>query len=70
MVGSLAARVDRWREVRTGPDGWDDAVRFSIYRDSPPSAESALTYSTEALRRFDEGLGGVSDRELIEGRLG
>jgi cytochrome b pre-mRNA-processing protein 3 len=30
MVGSLAARVDRWREVRTGPDGWDVAVRFSI----------------------------------------
>ena len=26
-----------------------------------------MTYSTEALRRFNEGLGGVSDREVIEG---
>ena len=70
MVGALASRVDRWREARAGTGGWDDAVRFSVYRDSPPPAETAVTFSTEALRRFDEGLGGQSDRNVIEGRIG
>ncbi len=69
MVGALAARVDRWRRARSGEIGWDEAVSFSIYRDSPPSVESAVTYTTEALRRFDEGLGGAVDRNLIEGRI-
>ena len=67
---ALASRVDRWREARAGNGGWDDAVRFSVYRDSLPPAETAVTFSTEALRRFDEGLGGQSDREVIEGRIG
>lgn len=70
MVGALATRVDRWRQARDGQFDWNEAVRFSIYRDSPPEAETAMTYSTEALRRFSEGLGGVSDRELLEGRIG
>jgi len=70
MVGALATRVDWWRRAREGELDWNDAVRFSIYRDSPPEAETAVTYSTEALRRFHEGLGGVSDRELLEGRIG
>ena len=34
------------------------------------AAETAVTYSTEALRRFNEGLSGQSDREVIEGRIG
>jgi cytochrome b pre-mRNA-processing protein 3 len=69
MVGALAARVDRWRDARLGVLDWDDVVRFSIYRDSPPEAEAALTFSKEALRRFNEGLGGKNDREVIEGRI-
>lgn len=69
MVGALAARVDRWRRARAGEIGWDEAVKFSIYRDSLPPAETAVTYSAEALRRFDEGLGGASDRDLMEGRI-
>jgi cytochrome b pre-mRNA-processing protein 3 len=70
MVGALASRVDIWSEARAGNGAWDDAVRFSIYRDSLPAAESAVTFSTEALRRFNEGLSGQSDREVIEGRIG
>jgi cytochrome b pre-mRNA-processing protein 3 len=70
MVGALASRVDRWREARAGNGEWDDAVRFSIYRDSLPPLETAVTYSTEALRRFNEGLSGQSDRDVIEGRIG
>jgi cytochrome b pre-mRNA-processing protein 3 len=69
MVGALAARVDRWRHARGGEIDWADAVRFSIYRDSPPSIESAATFSGEALRRFDEGLAGASDDAILKGAL-
>jgi cytochrome b pre-mRNA-processing protein 3 len=69
MVGALASRVDWWRRARAGEMDWSDAVRFSIYRDDPPESEAAVTFSSEALRRFDEGLGGIADRELIEGHI-
>ena len=69
-VGALATRVDRWRNAREDRDLWEDAVRFSVYRDSLPPVETALTYSSEALRRFDEGLSGLNDRHLIEGKIG
>ena len=48
------------RLVAPGAGGemdWDDAVRFSIYRDDPPLMEPPVTFSTEALRRFNEGPG-------------
>jgi len=70
LVGALATRVDWWRRVRSGEMDWNDAVRFSIYRDDPPLIESAVTFSSEALRRFDEGLSGFDDREVIGGRVG
>ena len=70
MVGALASRVDRWRTAREGDSDWNEAVRFSIYRDSLPPAESAVTFASEALRRFNEGLGGFSDRDMVEGRIG
>jgi cytochrome b pre-mRNA-processing protein 3 len=69
MVGALASRVDWWRRVRAGEMDWADAVRFSIYRDDPPLMEPPVTYCSEALRRFDEGLGGKSDREIMQGRI-
>ncbi len=70
MVGALASRVDRWRDARGDNAEWESAVHFSIYRNEPPEAEAAVTFSSEALRRFNEGLNGVSDRDLMEGRLG
>ena len=70
LVGALATRVDWWRRTRNGEMEWSDAVRFSIYRDDPPLAESAVTFSSEALRRFNEGLSGFADREVIAGRVG
>jgi len=70
MVGALATRVDWWRRARSGDLDWNDAVRLSIYRDDPPESEAAVTFSSEALKRFDEGLSGFSDRELMEGRVG
>ena len=69
MVGALASRVDTWRKTRTDGVGWDEAVRFSVYRDSLPPAETAVTFSSEALRRFEEGLGGKSDRDVMQGRI-
>jgi len=69
MVGALASRVDRWRHARGGEVDWADAVRFSIYRDVSPAAETAATYSAEALRRFDEGMSGASDEALLKGVL-
>ena len=70
MVGALATRVDWWRRARASELDWNDAVRLSVYRDDPPRSEAAMTFSSEALKRFNEGLGGFSDRELIGGRIG
>jgi cytochrome b pre-mRNA-processing protein 3 len=70
LVGALATRVDWWRRARSGEMDWADAVRFSIYRDDPPLAEAAVTFSSEALRRFDEGLSGFGDRAVMAGHIG
>ncbi len=70
MVGSLASRVDWWRRARAGELDWAEAVRLSIYRAEPPESEAAVTYSSEALKRFSEGLGGFSDRAVMEGHIG
>ena len=70
MVGALASRVDWWRRARSGELGWAEAVRLSIYRDEPPESEPAVTFSSEALKRFDEGLSGFSDRAVMEGHIG
>ncbi len=69
MVGALASRVDWWRRARSGELDWSDAVRLSVYRDEPPQSEAAVTFSSEALRRFNEGLGGFSDRAVMEGHI-
>ena len=70
LVGALATRVDWWRRTRNDEMDWADAVRFSIYRDDPPLMESAVTFSSEALRRFNEGLSGFDDRDVIGGKVG
>jgi cytochrome b pre-mRNA-processing protein 3 len=67
MVGALASRVDRWRHARSGEAPWDDAVRFSVYRDSVPENAGAAAYSAATLRAFDERLAAASDDALIEG---
>ena len=69
MVGALASRVDWWRRARSGELDWNEAVRLSVYRDEPPQSEAAVTFSSEALKRFNEGLGGFSDRDVMEGHI-
>ena len=54
MVGALATRVDWWRRARAGEMDWNDAVRFSVYRDDPPmlgAGRDFLLGSAEALQR-------------------
>ncbi|WP_265569522.1 ubiquinol-cytochrome C chaperone family protein [Sphingomicrobium nitratireducens] len=67
LVGALAARVERWRPAIAGGEGWIEAVRWSVYRDAE-AEESALTMSSEKLRRFQERLAGADDSEIIRGR--
>lgn len=69
MVGALASRVDRLRHARGGDVEWDDAVRFSIYRDEPPADSGAARYSSEELRRIDQAMAGASDEALLKGEL-
>lgn len=67
MVGSLASRVDRWRQVIAAEAGWESAVAASIHRGQPAS-ESAATYAAEQMRRLHEQLGGMSDEAVAKGR--
>jgi len=69
MVGALASRVDRWRKVRESESGWDDAVRFSVYKMEAPDDEGAVTFATESVKSFTEHLAGHSDRDLRGGRI-
>ncbi|MEQ7874101.1 ubiquinol-cytochrome C chaperone family protein [Sphingomonas sp. ASV193] len=71
LVGSLAKRVDLWRPVLAEEQrpGFAEAVRASLYPDEAPG-EAAETFAGEELRRLHEGLDGISDRNLIEGRIG
>lgn len=69
MVGALAVRVDRLRDVRDNDSGWDEATRFCIYKNDPPSDESALTFATESLKSFNEHLSGSPDRIVREGAI-
>ena len=71
MVGALASRVDWWRRARAGEMDWNDAVRFSIYRDDPPLMEPPVTFllgSAAALQRRPGR--GQRPGNACEGRIG
>lgn len=67
MVGSLASRVDRWRTLFAGPDGWDDTVRRSLYRDAPVGAP-ALEHSIAELKLLGDALHAADPAAVGEGR--
>lgn len=69
MVGALAVRVDLWRGVRNSDSGWDEATRFSIYKNEPPADESAVTFAMERVKSFNEHLSGTPDRTVLEGAI-
>lgn len=68
MVGSLAARVDRWRRAVQALEPWDEVARASLYRDSPPAA-AAASEGVEATRDWWRRLQAAEDSELAAGRI-
>ena len=69
LVGALDRRVDLWRQVVDGGDGWDQAVRVSLFRDAALPAK-ALDHCDAALRNVWAKLTAASDEALAEGRFG
>ena len=74
MVGSLAARLDRWRVAdeagldQTGPDDWEAAVAANFFGGERPG-EAAFLYALEATKRLRERLDDADDRALVAGRI-
>lgn len=68
LVGALAARVERWRELIAGGGGWSDEVRHSLYRDGEVEAE-ALACTEAELRAFWQRLERTGIDALAEGRI-
>ncbi|MCA1654854.1 MAG: ubiquinol-cytochrome C chaperone family protein [Sphingomicrobium sp.] len=67
LVGSLASRVDRWRRVLAGEEGWIEATRRSLYRDAPV-AEDALAHSVDQLRLLHQRLAATNPAAVEAGR--
>ena len=67
MVGSLASRVDRWRTMFAGPDGWDETVRRSLYRGVAVDS-GALAHSIAALKTLGKALHAADPAAVGEAR--
>lgn len=68
LVGSLARRVELWREAIGGDQDWEQAVRSSLFRGALLSAD-ALAHCQSALRGTWTKLEAASDEALAQGRL-
>jgi cytochrome b pre-mRNA-processing protein 3 len=68
LVTSLAQRVELWRAVAQGEQGWAEAVRSSVYRGKV--APGAAEHSEASLRLLWKTLEGTSDEALAQGRIG
>jgi len=69
LVGSLAGRVELWRDTLDRGEVWDHAVAGSLFGAAPP-AVGALAYCQAALRGFWARLEAASVEALAEGRIG
>ena len=67
LVGSLARRVEIWRNAVEAPDESNAAPRDSVYRGE--IAPAALEYTAGQLRAFWNGLTKVELDAIMEGRL-
>jgi cytochrome b pre-mRNA-processing protein 3 len=66
MVGSLAAKVERWRLAIEAIEPWDEVARTSLYGGSPPAeAEPGIEATREWWRRLQQ----AGDAALAEGRI-
>lgn len=68
LVGALGRRVELWRQALDGGEGWDHAVRISLFRDAPSSAQT-VDHCERALRSAWAKLEAASDQALAEGRI-
>jgi cytochrome b pre-mRNA-processing protein 3 len=66
MVGSLAARVDRWRLAVEAIKPWDEVAAMNLYRESPPANAAA---GIEATADWWARLQRAPDEAVIEGRI-
>lgn len=66
MVGSLAAKVDRWRNAIESVEPWDPVVRTSLYRNSAPAD---LPAAAEATRSWWRRLQDADDASILKGRI-
>ena len=69
LVGALGRRSELWRRTLEGGASWDEAVRASLFRDSPEPG-AALGHCEAALRSIWAGLEAAADEALAEGRIG
>ena len=67
LMGALGGRLDAYRQAFAGGD-LDGAVRRNIFRDSPPSPDSAA-FVAAGLRRFKAGLAALSLEQMLAGDL-
>ena len=68
LVGSLAGRVEIWRNGVETTQAFDAAANDSIYHRAGPT--DALAHSASALGEFWNGLRGLEVEAIMEGRLG
>ena len=68
LVGALGRRAELWRGTLDDGAGWDDAVRFSLFRDAPTAA-GAVGHCEKAVRKIWARLEAASDEALAEGRI-
>ena len=66
MVGSLAAKVDRWRNAIESVEPWDAVARASLYRHSAPADSLA---AAEATRGWWKRLQDADDAAILKGRI-
>lgn len=66
MVGSLASKVDRWRNAIESVEPWDAVVRASLYRNSAPADSQAAAGAT---RGWWKRLQDADDAAILKGRI-
>jgi cytochrome b pre-mRNA-processing protein 3 len=69
LVGSVAGRVERWRNLLDSAEPWTAEVRRSLYLDEDAPSD-AVAASESALRNLWQRLGTANVEDLENGRIG
>ena len=68
LVGAVAARVERWRDVLAAGESWTDEARRSVYSEDAASAEG-VSHTESRLKALWRKLEETNLEELAEGKL-